>query len=54
MLYLTPEEISYESANFEYLPESLGVFLRLIFNEKSAEVKIASIGQAIIQASRPI
>ena len=51
--YSTPEEISSELANFEYLPESLRVFLRLIFSEKNARVKIASVGQAIMQASRP-
>ena len=53
MLYPTPEKISSEYANFQYLPESLRVALRSIFSEKNAEVKIASIGQAIIQAARP-
>ena len=53
MTYPTPEEISSEYANFQYLPESLRVALRIIFSEKNAEVKIASIGQAIIQAARP-
>ena len=53
MMYPTPEEISSEYANFQYLPESLRVALRIIFSEKNAEVKIASIGQAIIQAARP-
>ena len=52
-MYPTPEEISSEYANFQYLPESLRVALRIIFSEKNAEVKIASIGQAIIQAARP-
>ncbi|MCG8047095.1 MAG: hypothetical protein N0E48_15925, partial [Candidatus Thiodiazotropha endolucinida] len=34
MQYPTPEEISSESANFHYLPESLRVALRIIFSEK--------------------
>ena len=39
--------------NIAFLPETFYLFLRTIFNEKSAERKIASIGQAIIQVARP-
>ena len=39
--------------NCAFLLETLYLFLRTIFNEKSAERKIDSIGQAIIQAARP-
>ena len=48
--YPLPGEISSVDENCAFLPETLYLFLRTIFNEKSAERKIASIGQAIIQA----
>ncbi|CAH3149612.1 unnamed protein product, partial [Porites lobata] len=51
--YPLPGEISSLDENCAFLPETLYLFLRTIFNEKSAERKIASIGQAIIQAARP-
>ncbi|CAH3187344.1 unnamed protein product [Porites lobata] len=51
--YPLPGEISSLEENCAFLPETLYLFLRTIFNEKSAERKIASIGQAIIQAARP-
>ena len=51
--YPLPGEISSLDENCAFLPETFYLFLRTIFNEKSAERKIASIGQAIIQAARP-
>ena len=49
-----PGEISSLDENCAFLPETLYLFLKTIFNnKKSAERKIASIGQAIIQAARP-
>ena len=51
--YPLPGEISSLDENCAFLPETLYLFLRTIFNEKSAERKITSIGQAIIQAARP-
>ena len=50
--YLLPGEISFLDENCAFLPERY-LFLRTIFNEERAERKIASIGQAIIQAARP-
>ncbi|KAH3884628.1 hypothetical protein DPMN_008612, partial [Dreissena polymorpha] len=40
------------NANIDYIPDSLKTFLREIFSEKKADVKLP-IGQAIIQAARP-
>jgi len=51
--YPLPGEISSLDENCAFLLETLYLFLRTIFNEKSAERKIASIRQAIIQAARP-
>lgn len=47
------DEISSLETNCAFVPETLHLFLRTIFTEKNAEHKIASIGQAIIQAARP-
>ena len=51
--YPVPGEISSLDENCAFLPKTLYLFLRTIFDEKCAERKIASIGQAIIQAARP-
>ncbi|CAC5386695.1 unnamed protein product [Mytilus coruscus] len=37
----------------KHIPESLAVFLKVLFSEKDASLKISSIGQAIMQATRP-
>ena len=37
----------------DFLPESLQVFLRMIIHGKDVDITIASIGQAIMQASQP-
>ena len=38
---------------YNFLPESLALFLRVLFSTKDSIVKIASIGQAVVQATRP-
>ena len=39
--------------NLKFVPESLQLLLRNVFSEKNADIKLSSIGQAIIQAARP-
>ncbi|KAK7111652.1 hypothetical protein V1264_011253 [Littorina saxatilis] len=51
--YPTSEDISSGAYNLDFVPQSLQLFLRLIFSEKDADNKIASVGQAIVQAARP-
>ena len=41
-----------KEAAMDFLPESLQVFLRIIIHGKDVDVKIAAIGQAVMQASR--
>ncbi|CAC5414183.1 unnamed protein product [Mytilus coruscus] len=50
-IYPTPANIVSVDTNLSYLPESL---LCTIFSEKDLSVKIASIGQAVMKASRPL
>ena len=52
-LYPKTEDLSSLSRNLKYLPESLQLFLRKLITGSDADIKIASIGQAIIQATRP-
>ena len=40
-------------SNLDYIPDCLKLLLRTLFIEANADMKIASIGQAVIQASRP-
>ena len=50
----SPEDIgSVEKNHLEFIPIKLRLFLRKMFTEKSNQTKIASVGQAIIQATRP-
>eukprot|EP00794_Sanderia_malayensis_P001581 gene1581-1746_t len=51
--YPTSEEIQSVDQNLSYVRSGLQLFLKEIFVEKNPEKKIASIGQAIIQATRP-
>ena len=51
--YPDPMDTASRKENLKYVPESLQVFLRSLFSEKDSEVKIAAIGQAIVQATRP-
>ena len=51
--YPTPEDIASIDKNSKFVPESLRHLLRSIFSERKADLKIASIGEAIVQAARP-
>ena len=51
--YPSSSNMSSLQYNLEYIPESLRILLKLLFAEKKADLKIASIGQAIMQATRP-
>lgn len=39
--------------NIIFVPDSLQTLLRALFSQNDSSVKVASVGQAIIQASRP-
>ena len=52
-VYPTPEDISDMKHNLGFVPMSLRVLLRNIFTERNADLKIASVGQAIVQAAMP-
>ncbi|CAC5403501.1 unnamed protein product [Mytilus coruscus] len=51
--YPLASDVSSLKSNLEYVPEILSYLLETMFAEKDSKMKIASIGQAIIQASRP-
>lgn len=51
--YPSSDDIASLEKNSDFVPESLRLFLRTIFSDKKAERKIATIGQAIVQAARP-
>lgn len=51
--YPNSESLSDSAAQKNFVPDSLHRFLSTIFAEANCELKIASIGQAIIQAARP-
>ncbi|VDI00550.1 Hypothetical predicted protein [Mytilus galloprovincialis] len=51
--YPLASDVSSLKSNLQYVPESLSYLLETMFAEKDSKMKIASIGQAIIQASRP-
>ena len=51
--YPPSSDMDSEEAEMDFLPESLQVFLRTIIHGKDVDIKIPSIGQAIIQASQP-
>eukprot|EP00794_Sanderia_malayensis_P004456 gene4456-5048_t len=52
-MYPTSEEIQSVDQNLSNVPSGLQLFVKKIFVEKNPEKKVASIGQAIIQATRP-
>ena len=52
-VYPTPAEMSSTTAALAFLPDSLQVLLRNMFVGKKVDVKLASIGQAIMHAIRP-
>ena len=51
--YPSVNDINSIDKNVDFIPISLRIFLRKLFLEKNSDTKIASIGQAIIQATRP-
>jgi hypothetical protein len=51
--YSSVSDIESIEKNLEYLPESLKIFLSSMFSERECLVKLSSIGQAIVQATRP-
>lgn len=51
--YPKPSEVECLQQNLSFLPGGLGALLQGIFSEEKHPLKIASIGQAIIQAVRP-
>ncbi len=52
-VYPTPSEMSSTTTALNFIPESLQVLLRTMFVGKNVDVKLASLGQAIMQAIRP-
>lgn len=52
-VYPSSVEMASSKAALEYIPDCLTTFLNIIFPGKDVDVKVASIGQAIIQAARP-
>ena len=51
--YPDASEMSSPNASCEYLPDSLQILLQALFVGKETHRKVASIGQAIMQATRP-
>ena len=51
--YPSPNDIMLMEANLECIPEKLQLFLKHVIDIKGSERKVASIGQAIVQASAP-
>lgn len=52
-VYPNSHDISSVVVNKQFIPDSLVQLLRDLFIEKGADTKVCSIGQAIMQASRP-
>jgi hypothetical protein len=52
-IYPSPEDISSVEKNLAFLPETVHLLLQKLFIGTDAELKIASLGQAIMQATRP-
>ena len=52
-VYPGSEDIKSAQGNLNFVPESLQLFLKTIFCGKENDMKIAAIGQAIMQAARP-
>ena len=51
--YPASSDIESEEACLSYLPTTLQLFLGTVMHGKDTGVKVASIGQAIMQAARP-
>ena len=52
-VYPLCDDLKSQEAGIEYLPDTLRVLLEELFAGKKAGVKVASIGQAMMQATRP-
>ena len=52
-VYPSGDDLELQEAGIKYLPDTLKVLLEGLFSEKKAGVNVASIGQAITQATRP-
>ena len=52
-VYPLCNDLKSEEAGIEYLPDTLRVLLEELFAGKKAGIKVASIGQAMMQATRP-
>ena len=53
-VYPSCDDLESVEAGFNYLPDTLKVLLEGLFPGKKAGVKVASIGQAMMQATRPM
>lgn len=51
--YPAPAELESTQFHVDFLPEAVDVFFRTMFKTQNSDVKISSIGQAVIQAVRP-
>ena len=51
--YPSTTEMQSSEAALEYMPDSLKTLLQIVFTGANVDVKLASIGQAIMQAARP-
>lgn len=51
--YPSAESISCMDENIDFVPDSLLVILKSIIKTKNADLKIASIGQSVVQAACP-
>jgi len=47
------DDLKSQEAGIKYLPDTLKVLLQELFTGKQAGIKVASIGQAMMQATRP-
>ena len=52
-VYPSSAEMASSEAAIEYIPDCLKTFLKIVFAGKNIDVKLASIGQVIMQAVRP-
>ncbi|KAJ8018289.1 hypothetical protein HOLleu_43798 [Holothuria leucospilota] len=51
--YTTSKSVTSVDENLDYIPESAILLLRVIMNEKKNTLKVASIGQTLVQAALP-
>ncbi len=51
--YPSTEQMADSGAALKYLPDTLQAFLQVLFTGKNTEMKRASVGQAIMQGTRP-